>query len=373
MRRDIGLEAPERFIGLAAHDVAQALAGPDVILTYAQKVGGAPAVPSRWVRRLATVIGKRRFEGLVARGDTYLRLARQIDMSSGPLAHRGEPKPRPPADARPRSLRITEVETLIRDPYAIYARRILRLDPLDPLDEAPDAADRGTVIHDALAGYVKAIDAGEPADLIEIGTDLFRQFETFPEVRAFWWPRFLRIADWFAAQDRQDREETQRRLIEIAGRHTFPIAGEAFELVGRADRFDVLHNGTVRVVDYKTGTAPSDTQVATGLSPQLPLEAAMAMKGGFGADLEGLTPTDLTYIELKGGRVPGQVRTIAPKTGTISDLATETLARLTGLLARFADPDQPYLVKPRAKFARAVTDYDHLSRWPEWGRLGGDD
>jgi len=372
MRRDIGLEAPERFIGLAAHDVAQALAGPDVVLTHAQKVGGAPAVPSRWIRRLATVIGKRRFETLIARGDPYLRLARRIDMSAEPLAQRGEPKPRPPAEARPRGLRITEVETLIRDPYAIYARRILRLEPLARLDEAPDAADRGTVIHDALARYAKAVDAGDPANLIEIGADLFAQFETFPEVRAFWWPRFQRVAAWFTAQDRLDREEIERRLVEIDGRHTLSVAGEDFNLTGRADRFDILKGGTVRAVDYKTGTAPSDIQVLSGLSPQLPLEAAMALNGGFGADLKGLQPADLTYIELKGGRVPGQVRTIAPKEGTTADLAIETLARLIGLLTRFADPGQPYLVKPRAKFARAVTDYDHLSRWPEWGRLGGD-
>ncbi|WP_436643493.1 double-strand break repair protein AddB [Microbaculum sp. FT89] len=370
MRRDVGLEAPERFIGLAAHDVAQAMCAPEIVLARSTKLGGAPAVASRWLQRFRAVVGDARYTALVARGERYLGIARAVDLA-GALAPLGEPTPRPPVEARPGRLSVTEIETLIRDPYAVYARRVLRLEPLGELDEAPDARERGNIIHDALAGYVQAIDAGEPADLVAIGATLFETLDDFPEVRAFWWPRFLRVADWFVGRDAEDRAGLKQRLVEQKGELKLEIAGREIMLSGRADRFDVTDRG-LRIVDYKTGTAPSDKQVLTGLSPQLPLEAAMAMNGGFGPDLARLSPVELAYVELKGSRVPGAVKTVVPTDMTVADFAAGTLASLTGLLARFADPDQAYFVKPRAQFAGRFTDYDHLSRWPEWGRLGGD-
>jgi ATP-dependent helicase/nuclease subunit B len=370
MRRDIGLEPPERFIGLAAHDVAQAMGAPEIVLARSTKIGGAPAVASRWLQRFHAVIGAERYKALVAKGDRVLGLARHIDLWDGPLETLGEPKPCPPVDARPERLSVTEIETLIRDPYAIYARGILRLEPLSELDEAPDAAQRGNIIHDALADYVQAVDAGETADLIVIGAKRFEALDDFPEVRAFWWPRFLRVAAWFIGQDEADRARLTKRLVELKGELRFDIAGRGFVLSGRADRFDVTDTG-LRIVDYKTGTAPSEKQVRIGLSPQLPLEAAMAMRGGFGPELERLTPDELAYVELKGGRIPGAVKTVTPEAGPVAAFAAETLDNLITLLARFADPDQAYFVKPRAQFASRFTDYDHLSRWPEWGRLGG--
>ena len=372
MRRDVGLEPPERFIGLAAHDVAQAMCAPQVALTHATKSGGAPAVPSRWLQRLRAVIGKDRYKALAGIGDRYLDLARRIDLADGPVEPLGEPAPRPAVEARPDRLSVTEVETLIRDPYAIYARRILRLEPLSRLDEAPDAAQRGTIIHDALADYVRAVDAGEPADLVALGEDLFQALDDFPEVRAFWWPRFLRVAEWFVTRDAADRVGLDARHVEVPGDLAFDVAGRPFRLTGRADRFDVTGNN-IHIVDYKTGTAPSEKQVRIGLSPQLPLEAAMAMKGGFGPDLARLTPDELVYVELRGSRIAGEVKTIAPEEGTVAEFAAATLENFVGLLTRFADPGQPYYVKPRAQFARTFTDYDHLSRWPEWGRMGGGD
>jgi len=368
MRRDAGLEAPERFIGLAAHDVAQAMGAPEIVLAHSVKIGGAPAVPSRWLQRLKAVIGDTRYDALVAKGDRLLGYARLLDLSET-VETLGEPKPCPPVEARPDRLSVTEIESLIRDPYAVYARRVLRLEPLAELDEAPDAAQRGTIIHDALADYVEAVDTGGAPDLIAIGAELFADLDDFPEVRAFWWPRFQRVAAWFVAQDEEDRKHLTARFVEQTGQLKLPVADGEVLLTGRADRFDVTANG-LRVVDYKTGTAPSDKQVLSGLSPQLPLEAAMAANGGFGPELQRLTPAGLTYVELKGSRVPGMVKDVLPEDGTVAEFAAETLQNLIGLLERFADPAQPYFVKPRAQFASRFTDYDHLSRWPEWGRLG---
>ncbi|MEJ8570522.1 double-strand break repair protein AddB [Microbaculum marinum] len=372
MRRGVGLEAPERFIGLAAHDVAQAMCAPSVVLSHATKIGGAPAIASRWLQRMKAVIGKDRWQALAEKGRPCLDLARTIDHHVGPTEPIGEPKPCPALEHRPDRLSVTEIETLIRDPYAIYARRILRLEPLATLDELPDAAERGNIIHEALADYVQAVDAGEAADLIVIGERLFEGLDDFPEIRAFWWPRFLRIAEWFVARDRAERPGLKARFVEQTGDLSLPVAGRPFRLTGRGDRFDVAASGGLRIVDYKTGAAPTEKQVRIGLSPQLPLEAAMAMGGGFGPQVAGLEPDRLAYVELRGGRNPGEVKEIAPEEGTVADFARATLASLIRLLERFADSGQPYYVKPRSQFARKVTDYDHLSRWPEWGAGGGD-
>ncbi len=183
--------------------------------------------------------------------------------------------------------------------------------------------------------------------------------------------RMLRIlAAWFVVEDEAGRARLTKRLVELKGELKLDIAGRDFVLSGRADRFDMTDTG-LRIVDYKTGTAPGKDEVLSGLNPQLPLEAAMVMEGGFGPELARIVPTELTYIELKGRTTAGAVKTIVPKNGSVAELANETLVSLISLLARFNAPEQAYHVKPRAKFKSKTTDYDHLSRWPEWGRLGG--
>jgi ATP-dependent helicase/nuclease subunit B len=156
MRRDIGLSPPERRIGLAAHDFAQALAQPRVIITRADKRGGAPTVPSRWLQRLATLIGPARMKRLVNDGRHFVRLARQLDqVPQADVKPATRPQPKPPVAARPRELSITSIELLIRDPYAVYARRILQLEPLDPIGQRADLRMRGNLIHDALSEFTK--------------------------------------------------------------------------------------------------------------------------------------------------------------------------------------------------------------------------
>ncbi|TCT10678.1 ATP-dependent helicase/nuclease subunit B [Tepidamorphus gemmatus] len=371
MRGVIGLEAPERFIGLAAHDVAQALGAPEVLLARAMKIGGAPTVASRWLRRLAAVVGSKRYARMCEAGNRLKGFARRLDLAEAAPRAMAEPAPCPPLELRPTRISVTEVETLIRDPYSIYARRILGLEPLPGLDEAPDASSRGEILHDALARFVHRTEAGETPDLIAIGRELFARLDDFPEVKAIWWPRFLRVAEWFAAIDAEDRRVKARRIVETGGALELDIAGRRMTLTGRADRIDVRPDGTLRIVDYKTGSVPSPPQVLSGLSPQLPLEAAIAMRGGFDGVEPGLVATELVYIELKGSRRAGSILPIAPNDTTVAAFAEETLNRLIGLLHRFCDPGQPYHVKPRAQFLKRFNDYDHLSRWPEWAVAGG--
>jgi ATP-dependent helicase/nuclease subunit B len=201
MRLELGLDLPERRIGLSAHDFAQMLGAREVILTRAAKLAGAPTVASRFVQRLAAVAGPRWQTGL-EHGEKYLSWARALDRPGAPPRPTPRPVPKPPVAARPARLSVTEIEHWLRDPYTIYAKHILRLFPLDAIDTAPGAADRGTVIHGAIGDFTQAYAQGLPADALEkllaLGAKHFAPLEEFPEARAFWWPRFERIARWFA-------------------------------------------------------------------------------------------------------------------------------------------------------------------------------
>ena len=374
MRRELGLDLPERRIGLSAHDFAQALGVREVILSRPAKLGGEPTVASRFVQRLAAVLGETRWSEARARGDHYVALARRLD-EAGSVTPAQRPKPKPPFEARPRKLSVTEIEDLLRDPYTIYAKHVLKLTPLDGIDAPADAAMRGTFIHDSLAEFDLSNKNGLPdnalAALIDIGRRRFEPLRNFPEARAFWWPRFERIAAWFVNFDARRRAQAQSLAIEIGGRIPIPFGSETFHLTVRADRIECLTDGRYAVIDYKTGAPPSDNQVSAGLSPQLTLEAAILKAGGFKGIPAGGSVSELLYVRLRGGAEAGEERAVKLKDSTADDKADEALAELTRVLAQFADPASPYLSLRHPMWKNHYGTYDHLARIKEWSLTGG--
>ena len=286
MRRDLGLDPPERRIGLSAHDFAQGLGASEVILARAAKVAGSPTVSSRFVQRIAALAGER-WKAVAARGENYLALARALD-APAEVKPAARPAPKPPRAARPSKLSVTAIEDWLRDPYTIYAKYILHLQPLDAVDTPPGARDRGTVIHGAIGDYTEAFAGKPPADplkeLLALGEKHFAPLADYPEARAFWWPRYTRIARWFAAWDMERRAGLTTLHAEIRGELTFPVGARQFTLSGIADRIERRLDGSFAIVDYKTGQARTEKQVRTGLAPQLTLEAAILRGGELRAD-----------------------------------------------------------------------------------------
>ncbi len=370
MRAEFGLPQPERRIGLAAHDFAQLAAAPEVLLTRATKVEGTPTVPSRWLLRLDSLLGGAGLTLESAAGQAYLDWQRQLDATAAAVPV-PPPRPCPPVDARPRRLSVTQIETLIRDPYAIYARHVLGLRPLPAVAADPGAAERGTIIHQALERFVAGLDGGWPADaearLIDAGREAFAEVIDRPAVRAFWWPRFLRAVRWFLDWEAPRRAEIRRSLVEVDGRLDLMPTDRSFGLTAKADRIDVMADGSLAILDYKTGQLPSDRQVESGLSPQLPLEAAMAMAGGFDG-LGAASVGSLVYLQLGGGEPPGAARALKAAPDA---LAAETQASLVQLIAEYGDVATPYLSRPRPVWASRFGDYDHLARVKEWSAAGG--
>ena len=374
MRQSFGLPAPERRIGTAAHDFALALGARDVVMTRAARVEGTPTVPSRWLLRLDTVLRAAGIENKLTADAAPLAWQEQIDAPPGEPKPTAPPAPCPPLAARPRRLSITEIETWRRDPYAIYARHVLKLRPLDPLDADPGAADRGTIIHDALANFLKQYPKRLPDDAVTqlraLGQQSFGPYLARPGVWAFWWPRYCRVAEWVAAMEAERRPLLDDVRAEIAGRLHLDTAGGRFEIIGRADRIERRRDGSVALIDYKTGTVPSKGDMQEGFAPQLALEAAMIEAGGF-ADLAKAVVGELAYWRLSGGDPAGAVMHAIDDPDELRAVIDDTLAGVKDLIAAFDDPKTPYFAVPRPDRAPRYSDYKHLERVKEW--LAGDE
>jgi len=374
MRLALGLDLPERRIGLSAHDFAQLLGAREVILSHAAKIGGAPTVASRFIQRLAAIAGER-WQDTVKRGETYLAWARELDRPDQ-VTPAPQPAPTPPRAARPKSLSVTEIEDWLRDPYTIYARHVLRLRALDAVDTEPGAAERGTVIHAAVGAFTQNFAAGLPADpvreLIALGEPHFAALEDFPEARAFWWPRFLRIAHWFTRWDADRRTVIAAIYAEIRGEIDIPLTESLFKLRGIADRIERDPDGRYVILDYKTGAARSEKQVRTGLAPQLTLEAAMLRRGGFAGIPAGTSVGEIAYVKLKGGDPPGEYEPIKFKEGTPDSQAERALERLGRIAQAFDSDTEPYRSLVHPMWRNRYGDYDHLARVKEWSRSGGE-
>jgi len=252
----------------------------------------------------------------------------------------------------------------------------LRLKPLDAVDTEPGAAERGTIIHAAIGEFTKAFADALPADptreLVALGEPHFMALKDFPEVRAFWWPRFLRIAHWFARWEAERRAAIAGISAEIHGAIDIPLAAGTFKLRGIADRIERTRDGSYIILDYKTGAVRTEKQVRTGLAPQLTLEAAMLRQGGFADIPAGSSVAEIAYVKLKGGEPPGEYEPIKFKEGTPDIQADRALARLSGLARRFEDDGEPYRSLVHPMWRTHYGDYDHLARVKEWSRSGGE-
>jgi ATP-dependent helicase/nuclease subunit B len=371
MRETLGLESPERAIGLAAHDFATLAAMPQVRLTRALKADGTPTVESRWLQRLRQLTKGLKLEGKLELATPYAAYAMRFAVPDHAPAAAPRPEPRPPVSKRPRELSVTQIETWLRDPYAIYARHVLRLKPLDPLDAEIGPMDRGSAMHEILELFIRETGEGFPpnpaARLIGISEEVFARYGIPQAMLAVWRPRFARAATWFVEDERKRRAGILRSFLEIKGRLEIDAPGGDFVLTGRADRIDELRAGGAAVIDYKTGLPPSDSQVGV-FAPQLPLEGAMLERGGF-EGVAALAAAQLVYIRYSGGEVPGDTHIVK---GDAQLLVAETYANLVRLIAEFDREETAYVPRVAPFRADSAGDYDHLARVREWSLSGWD-
>ncbi len=379
MRSALGLPQPERRIGLSAHDFVAALSADHVLMTRAEREGGAPTVSSRWLARLDALLGHdpnaaEPPPSYIQRGRRYIDWAEAIDR---PVDYKPWPRPapRPPLAARPTQLSVSSIEQWRRDPYGLYARQILKLRLLDPLEAELGAAERGSALHAALDDFLKRHPSGLlPGDAIRrleaIGEQHLGELLTAPAERAFWWPRFQRLARWFVSEENNRRAAGVRLLDgETGGALEVGPRNHPLTITAIADRIDELGPGVWEVIDYKTGRVPTTRELDALFAPQLLLEAAMAETGGF-KKLEGKADeVILTYWRANGLGDGGEIKDIKGA----AKLIPAMLALVEKMAERYANASVPYVALPQPEFVPHFNDYEHLERVAEWSTTGGSD
>ncbi len=367
MRAEIGLLLPERQIGLAAHDYQQAAGAPEVIFSRARRSEDSDTVPSRWLNRLTNLLnglpgthGPEALAAMKARGQKYVTAARQLDMPAKTVPPANRPAPAPPSVIRPKEYGVTELQRLIRDPYAIYAKRILQLEPLDPLTPPPDARLKGIVYHNVFEHFF-AIEA-EFTDreasfqrLLSIAHTELEKAVPWPATRVHWWAQLASIFDRLFDDEVERRNSTHQLVREVKG--FYPVPDTPFRIKGKADRIDRSKDGLV-IYDYKTGKPPSHKEIEH-FDRQLVIEALMAEAGAF-TEVPAEPVAQVVHVGL--GRSPTIQTT---ELSGVNELVTVS-RDLTDLLTKFDDPSTGYIARRAMEAVRYEGDYDHLSRFGEW-------
>ena len=376
-RDELGLPTPERRIGQTAHDLISALGMDEVIMTRALKRGGSPTIASRFLQRMNAVAGKSNFDEMIIRGKNILKLAKQLDEAKIAISY-GRPRPVPPNTLLPKRISVTEVETLRRDPYAIYARHVLKLDHLEKIGYQGGNSERGNLYHLLVARFSQKWPASLPDDALNefmaISKEAINYYKDKITLDAFWWPRFLEAGRWYIDWEKSRRSALLAPVaVERYGALTIALPrGGEITLSGQADRIELLENGSFNIIDYKTGKIPSQMQVQSGFSPQLTLEAAMLKRNAF-SGLAGKLTRNLIYVKLgsKGGGYEYPIHDIG-KSLESDELVEQHFNEFIKLVDDHWNGARPFYSRPFPQFTTDYGKYDHLARFREWSLMGGD-
>jgi ATP-dependent helicase/nuclease subunit B len=369
MKKDFGFSLPEKNTGILADDLCHFLAMPNILLTRAERIDGVPMKKSRWLLRLETVLKALGGDILSLQDPAFSDFVNHVDrpVTYTPIS---SPAPCPPLSARPRKLSASGIDLLLQDPYSVFAKYILNLYPFEDLDKALDARDYGTLIHAILEEFNTSHTGKLPENpleiLIDIGKKHFYRSQLSSEIKAFWWPSFERTANWIIKQETGYRDNIKSIYNEISGEMTYPLPHGNFTFTAKADRIDELTDGTLNIIDYKTGTPPKKKQINAFYALQLPIEALIAQKGGFSL-IKSSMVNKMIYWKL--GKFSSE---ILPEN---DDFLQKAENRLVNLVEAFDSDKTPYLPRPFPKYVSKNKDYEHLSRIREWSVLeeGEDD
>jgi len=381
MRRDFNLPQPERAISLSAHDFCQGLGAGNVVLTRSKSRDGAPTTPARWLQRLDAVRDAADGPDIRMGAEQWLSIATRLDIPAGFARPAVRPEFNPPLADRFDRLSVTDIATLQRDPYAIYARYILNLRARDAIDAEPGAKDRGNLIHKVLEEFTRKYSGAWPQDALnrmqETGRAIFGQSHDHPDVLGHWWPRFERMVRTLAAHEATWRQGTRRIHTEVTGMLDIDIEGRNVRLKGRADRIESRIGNGYAIIDYKSGVSPSRKDVNEHHELQLTLLGAMLRRGAFDKHLGSAAPYQmetLSYWPVSGSRDTFSSIDFIENLDTLSD---QSFDRLMALLRAYLINGEPFYSWPELKGLprdNRSYDYAHLERMAEWrNETGGDE
>ena len=367
--RALGVPGAEFRIGLAAHDLAGAMGAPEVVLSRSLRDAEGPTLPSRFLLRAMALLGNDL--DTEHRETAIPALLPHLDRLRPAADEYPRPAPDPAPTLRDVVIRVTALDRLLGDPYQFYAQAILDLRRLDPLATDPfsDPALRGTLVHDILDQWHKAKAADPGLALAPFAAAHLAAARVHPLFRALWQPRLIAVLERFEQWIAEDAAEGRTVLAsEIDGEMTF----DGVKVKGRADRIDRLADGSLAIVDYKTGRVPTKREVEAGYALQLGLLGLIAQAGGFAS--KGVLASDASKFEYWSfGKKDGEFgkREEPMKTGraTTGLLPEKFLPHHTDKLGeairRFIKGSEPFTARANPDY-KGYTDFDQLMRLEEW-------
>ncbi|OFW96610.1 MAG: hypothetical protein A2977_03455 [Alphaproteobacteria bacterium RIFCSPLOWO2_01_FULL_45_8] len=349
MRETLGLPSLETRFSQSAHDFLSAICIPvPVLITRSLRVGGVPSVPSRFLSYLEMRMGA--YNLTFSQNKDLKVWARNLNSVSQKTDLQA-PRPLPPVSQRPKRLSVTDVSILLRDPYSIYAKHILKLTRLEPFIPEEKSRLFGLFVHNFLHRWAPTSET--PMDVLLSGRAKFL-FELYlgpVEQSRFLWEKFSILFEWVKQQKKLANTST-----EIKGEFSFAVEDHLFTLFGKADRVDWDQEGAI-LIDYKTGSIPPLSHVKEGKASQITLEALIFLRGGF-SDLPPRLPLrDLQYW----GLLSEEILSIKED---LSLLTAQTQQNLEQLISSFYKETTPYLSHPKGFIKEG--EYDHLARLQEW-------
>lgn len=270
----IGLPSPNRKVSLMALDFMNLSCNKEVYWLRSKQSGGVLTTESRFLSRVRVSVGDLQTDNNILK---YVR-----DQDNVPHKPLDYTPPIPPIDKT--DVYVTEIELLIHNPYAFYAKHILRLRPMDDYWILPDARNFGNLVHETIEN-AKDFDADKL--IMEMDARAKQVLSKDSILFYFWHKRFCEIAPFVEQYLKNGGYKEIAGSARIAGRNV------------RA-RADMIWDGVV--LDIKTGSAPTKKQLLDGTMPQLPLEGYMMQSGGFPIKMNNVSVTPvLQFLQLKNG------------------------------------------------------------------------
>lgn len=360
LRRRLQMPGLDRNIGLSAHDLASALGAKEVVLTRSKRDRSGPTIASRFLLRLQALLGER-----LQVDDDARRLAVTLDSAVKTANAYPRPAPVPDIEQRKVAISITQMDMLKADPYAFYARNILKLNALKSVDAEPDPAWKGTLVHDIIEKWTDGGDRN-PDSLVRFAEHAFNDQSVTPALRLLWQPRIMAGLRWIASEIASN-ESQGRSILAYEAEAKGEIDGIVIR--GRIDRIDRNEDGSLVIVDYKTGAPPSKSKVKAGYALQLGLAGLLVETGGVD-DVEGeVRGFEYWSLAKKNDRFgycePPFAKSPKPGELDASTFVSFADAKASEAIAELILGTKPFTAKLKPDYA-IYKDYDQLMRLDEW-------
>ena len=255
-----------------------------------------------------------------------------------------------------RAWSVSAIETYLDCPFKFFAQHVLKLQEEPDDEEIMDPRRQGQFVHEVFEQFFAAWQragrrAVTPANLGE-ARDMFatvvdRALESLPDAEAglertrlLGSPAAAGLGDAVLRMEAERPIAVVERLLEqkLTGDFTFATADgpRTIALRGKADRLDLLEDGTFRLIDYKLGWPPQ-----RGRALQLPIYSICAEQKLSGHNGRSWQLSEAAYLAFKGPKRVVPLFATAADRGKVLAEAQQRLVETVDAIERGEFPPTP--------------------------------